>query len=321
MNEKKALFEVKNLTKTFESQGRLLRAVNDISLTIYSKEILGLVGESGCGKTVFSRMLTFLYTPTSGDIFFEGKNLIKAKPKELRRLRQNMQYIFQDPYASLNPRMTAGEIIVEPLKIHRIMSSKEQESYVLQLLKYVGLPPDATFRFPHEFSGGQRQRIGIARALALNPRFIVCDEPTAALDVSIQAQIINLLKELQEKFGLTYLFISHDLALVKYLSTRIVVMYLGKIMEIASRKDLYKKAFHPYTQALLSSIPIPNPIAEKKRHPILLKGEVPSPMNFPKGCVFSSRCPKVMPICKQKTPKLQKISSDHHVACHLFPSS
>ncbi len=318
MAEKKVLFEVKNLTKTFQSQGKLLHVINDISLKIYSKEILGLVGESGCGKTVFSRILTSLYQPTSGDILFEGQNLIKAKSKKLRHLRQNIQYIFQDPYASLNPRMMTGEIIAEPLNIHRAVSSKAQKHHVMQLLNHVGLPHDAIFRFPHEFSGGQRQRIGIARALALNPHFIVCDEPTAALDVSIQAQIINLLKALQKKLGLTYLFISHDLALVKYLSTRIVVMYLGKIMEIAPSQNLYQNPLHPYTQALLSSIPTPNPIAEKKRRPIFLKGEVPSSIHLPKGCVFSSRCPKVMPLCKQKTPKLQKIDGDHHIACHLY---
>jgi len=317
MNES-PLVEIKNLVKTFRVKGKLLRAVNDVSLKIYPQETLGLVGESGCGKTALARVLMRLYEATDGDILFDGKNIVKYSPREIRELRHQMQYIFQDPYASLNPRMTAGEIIAEPLKVYRVGKRQEREERVRELLSLVGLRPESISSFPHEFSGGQRQRIGIARALALNPRFIVCDEPIAALDVSIQAQIINLLKKLQEDMGLTYLFISHDLALVKYLSTRVAVMYLGKLMELAPAAELYENPFHPYTQALLSAIPIPDPVVEKKRSRILLTGDVPSPINPPKGCVFCSRCPKVMPICKEKPPKWKELSPGHKVACHLF---
>ena len=312
------LVEVKNLIKTFQAKGKLLRAVNDISLKIYPEETLGLVGESGCGKTAFARTLMRFYEATSGDIFFNGKSIVKYSAKQIRELRYHIQYIFQDPYASLNPRMTAEEIVAEPLNIYRVLSPSDRKARVRELLNLVGLREESLSRFPHEFSGGQRQRIGIARALALNPRFIVCDEPIAALDVSIQAQIINLLKKLQEDMGLTYLFISHDLSMVKYLSSRVAVMYLGKLMELASSKDLYENPLHPYTEALLSAIPIPDPVVERKRTRIFLSGDVPSPIDPPKGCVFCTRCPKAMPICSQKPPKWKEVSPNHHVACHLF---
>lgn len=314
----KPLVEVRDLVKTFHVKGKLLRAVDKISLKIYPQETLGLVGESGCGKTAFARALIRLYETPDGDILFDGKSIVKYSEKQIRELRHHIQYIFQDPYASLNPRMTAGEIIAEPLNIYNVLAPQEREPRVRELLSLVGLNPDSLSRFPHEFSGGQRQRIGIARALALNPRFIVCDEPIAALDVSIQAQIINLLKKLQEDMGLTYLFISHDLAMVKYLSTRVAVMYLGNLMELAPSEKLYETPQHPYTQALLSAIPIPDPEIERKRSRIILSGDVPSPINPPKGCVFCTRCPKVMPICKEKAPKWKEISSGHQVACHLF---
>lgn len=312
------LIEIRNLVKTFRVKGKLLRAVDDVSLKIFPQETLGLVGESGCGKTALARVLMRLYEATGGEILFEGKSFFKYSPRQIQKLRQEMQYIFQDPYASLNPRMTTGEIIAEPLNIYRVGTRTQREERVRELLSLVGLRPESLSRFPHEFSGGQRQRIGIARALALNPRFIVCDEPIAALDVSIQAQIINLLKQLQEDMGLTYLFISHDLALVKYLSTRVAVMYLGKLMELAPSPELYENPLHPYTQALLSAIPIPDPEVERKRTRILLTGDVPSPINPPKGCVFCTRCPKAMPICHEKPPQWKEVSPGHHVACHLI---
>ncbi|MGE0832572.1 MAG: ABC transporter ATP-binding protein [Simkaniaceae bacterium] len=314
----KPLIQVRHLKKYFSYKGKVLRAVDDVSFEIFPQETLGLVGESGCGKTALARALMRLYEPTRGDIRFDGKSILDLKRKKIKTLRHDMQYIFQDPYASLNPRMTAGEIIAEPLNIHRILDPSQREERVHELLKLVGLRPEYYGRFPHEFSGGQRQRIGIARALALNPRFIVCDEPIAALDVSIQAQIVNLLKKLQEDMGLTYLFISHDLAMVKYISTRVAVMYLGHLVELAPSIDLYTNPLHPYTQGLLSAIPIPDPSIEKKRTRILLKGEVPSPINPPKGCVFCTRCPKAMPLCHQKRPQWQEISPGHKVACHLY---
>jgi oligopeptide/dipeptide ABC transporter ATP-binding protein len=311
------LIQIKNLKKYFSYKGQTLRAVDDISFDIFPQETLGLVGESGCGKTALARALMRLYEPTSGDILFKGESILCYKGKAIKSLRHDMQYIFQDPYASLNPRMTAGEIIAEPLNIHNVLNPSDRQKRVQELLELVGLRPEYVRRFPHEFSGGQRQRIGIARALALNPRLIVCDEPIAALDVSIQAQIVNLLKYLQEEMGLTYLFISHDLAMVKYLSTRVAVMYLGHLMELAPSHDLYDKPLHPYTQGLLSAIPIPDPLIEKKRTRILLTGEVPSPINPPKGCVFCTRCPKAEKICFEKRPTLREISSGHQVSCHL----
>ena len=314
----KPLVQICHLKKYFSYKGKILRAVDDVSFDIFPNETLGLVGESGCGKTALARALMRLYEPTHGDILFEGKSILEYKRKKIKALRHDMQYIFQDPYASLNPRMTAGEIIAEPLNIHDVLEPKERGKRVHELLKLVGLHSEYSKRFPHEFSGGQRQRIGIARALALNPRFIVCDEPIAALDVSIQAQVINLLKKLQEEMGLTYLFISHDLAMVKYLSTRVAVMYLGHLMELASSIELYEKPLHPYTQGLLSAIPIPDPTVEKKRTRFIIKGEVPSPINPPKGCVFCTRCPKAMSICHQKRPVWEEISPGHKIACHLY---
>ena len=314
----KPLLQVKNLKKHFEHKGKVVRAVDGVSFDVFPQETLGLVGESGCGKTALARALMRLYEPSSGDIFFKGESILKYKGKAIKALRHDMQYIFQDPFASLNPRMTAGEIISEPLVIHDTLNSYGRQKRVQELLELVGLRPEYTSRFPHEFSGGQRQRIGIARSLALNPRLIVCDEPIAALDVSIQAQIINLLKYLQEEMGLTYLFISHDLAMVKYLSTRVAVMYLGHFMELAPSATLYKNPQHPYTQGLLSAIPIPDPVIEKKRTRLLLTGEVPSPINPPKGCVFCTRCPKVKPICLQKRPPLREIAPGHSAACHLL---
>ena len=317
----KPLIQIKNLKKYFSYKGQTLRAVDDVSFDIFPQETLGLVGESGCGKTALARALMRLYEPTSGNILFKGESILNYKGKAIKSLRHDMQYIFQDPYASLNPRMTAGEIIAEPLNIHNVLNPSYREKRVQELLELVGLRPEYLRRFPHEFSGGQRQRIGIARALALNPRLIVCDEPIAALDVSIQAQIVNLLKYLQEEMGLTYLFISHDLAMVKYLSTRVAVMYLGHLMELAPSHDLYEKPLHPYTQGLLSAIPIPDPYIEKNRTRILLTGEVPSPITPPKGCVFCTRCPKAEKICFEKRPTLREISPGHQAACHLITPS
>lgn len=315
---KKPLVQIKNLKKYFDHKGKVLRAVDGVSFDIFPQETLGLVGESGCGKTALARALMRLYEPSEGDILFKGESILKYKGKEIKALRHDMQYIFQDPYASLNPRMTAGEIVAEPLLIHNILNSEGRRKRVQELLELVGLRPEYMRRFPHEFSGGQRQRIGIARSLALSPRFIVCDEPIAALDVSIQAQIINLLKYLQDEMGLTYLFISHDLAMVKYLSTRVAVMYLGHLMELATSSDLYKNPLHPYTQGLLSAIPIPDPEIEKKRTRVLLSGEVPSPISPPKGCVFCTRCPLVKPICRTERPPLREVSPGHQVSCHLY---
>ena len=315
---KEALLQIKNLKKSFSHKGKTLHAIDDISFDIFSKETIGLVGESGCGKTTLARTLMGLYQPTCGNIFFKKQSILNCDKTTAHSLRRDMQYIFQDPYASLNPRMTTGDIVAEPLKIHRIFNRADQKTRVQQLLQLVGLPNEYISRFPHEFSGGQRQRIGIARALALHPCFIICDEPIAALDVSIQAQIVNLLKELQQKMGLTYLFISHDLAMVKYLSKRVLVMYLGHMMEFASSDDLYKNPLHPYTQGLIAAIPIPD-IRVKNQNRISLKGEVPSPINPPKGCVFSSRCYKAKKICFEKRPILREVNANHQVACHLVP--
>lgn len=293
-----------------------IRAVDDVSFFIRKGETFGLVGESGSGKTTVGRTILLLYRPTSGKIYFDGIDLTTLKGEELRRMRRRMQIIFQDPYASLNPRMTVGDIIGEPLEIHGIAKGKEKQERVMELLKIVGLNPYFINRYPHEFSGGQRQRIGVARALAMNPDFIVCDEPISALDVSIQAQIINLLEELQDKFGLTYLFIAHDLAVVRHISNRVAVMYLGKIVELTDRDSLYNNPLHPYTQALLSAIPIPDPLVEERRQRIILKGEIPSPANPPSGCRFHTRCPVVMDICKEVEPEFKDIGREHWVACH-----
>jgi oligopeptide/dipeptide ABC transporter ATP-binding protein len=311
------LIEVKNLRKEFNVQGKKLLAIRDVSFTIGQGETLGLVGESGCGKSTIGRCLLRLEQMTSGEVFYKQRNLHSMDNKELFSFRRNAQIIFQDPYSSLNPRMTAGDIIAEPVRIHRSITESEREKYVISLLEMVGLSKMAFSRFPHEFSGGQRQRIGIARALALKPHFLVCDEPISALDVSVQAQIVNLLKNLQKELGLTYLFIAHDLAMVKYLSDRVAVMYLGSIVEIAPSEELYQNPRHPYTQALLSAISLPDPLLERKRNRIPLTGEVPSLLNPPKGCPFASRCPHAMAKCLEVRPEFKECATEHRVACHL----
>jgi len=303
----------------FQRQVGAIKAVDGINFSLYKGETLGLVGESGCGKSTTGRAILQLYRPTSGHVVFEGKDLTQTGGEELRKMRRRMQMIFQDPYASLNPRMTVGSIIGEPLEVHNIGSSrKERQERVQELLKTVGLNPYFVNRYPHEFSGGQRQRIGIARALAVNPAFIVCDEPISALDVSIQAQVINLLEDLQDELGLTYLFIAHDLSVVRHISDRIAVMYLGKVVELADRDELYDKPMHPYTQALLSAVPIPDPQIEGKRQRVILEGDVPSPANPPKGCHFCTRCPRVMDVCREKEPPFKDYGSGHYVACFLY---
>jgi oligopeptide transport system ATP-binding protein len=296
-----------------------IKAVDGLNFTMFKGETLGLVGESGCGKSTTGRAILQLYRPTDGEVFFEGVDITKSKGEDLRKMRRRMQMIFQDPYASLNPRMTVGSIIGEPLEVHNIGSSKkERQERVQELLKTVGLNPYFVNRYPHEFSGGQRQRIGVARALAVNPAFIVCDEPISALDVSIQAQIINLLEDLQDELGLTYLFIAHDLSVVRHISDRIAVMYLGKIVELADRDELYENPMHPYTQALLSAVPIPDPKIETQRKRIILEGDVPSPANPPKGCNFSTRCPRVMDICRTEDPPFKEYKPAHFAACYLY---
>ncbi len=318
------LLRVENLVKHFPINRGLLqrqvgavRAVDDISFDIKRGETLGLVGESGCGKSTTGRSILQLYRPTSGKVDFEGINLVNLKGEELRRTRRRMQMIFQDPYASLNPRMTVGNIIGEPLMIHNIASGKEVDDRVAHLLELVKLNPSFATRYPHEFSGGQRQRIGVARALSLQPSFIVCDEPISALDVSIQAQVVNLLEELQEQFNLTYLFIAHDLSMVRHISTRVAVMYLGVMVELADRAELYQSPLHPYTQALLSAVPIPDPFAEANRKRTILEGDVPSPANPPSGCRFRTRCPIADKICAESRPEFREVNPGHFVACHM----
>src|SRR5437763_556360 len=313
------LVRVRNIVKHFPVEGSddVWRAVDGVSFDISRGETLGLVGESGCGKSTTGRCLLRLIEPTRGDIEFEGRDVTAMGKRELRELRHEMQIIFQDPNASLNPRMKIGDIIAEPLVIHRIGNKAERRDRVAWLLARVGLDPDYMNRYPHEFSGGQRQRIGIARALALNPKLIVADEPVSALDVSVQAQVVNLLQDLQGEFGLTYLFISHGLAIVEHISTRVAVMYLGRIVEVASAEDLYAQPLHPYTQALLSAIPIPDP--QRKRERIILTGDVPTPINPPSGCRFRTRCPMAIAECAQVDPDLREISPGHTVACIRVP--
>lgn len=312
------LIKIRNLKKYYPQDKKVVKAIDGISLNIYPGETLSLVGESGCGKSTVARCLLKLTEPTDGTIEFDGQPIANLQGKELKHFRREAGMIFQDPYASLNPRMTAGDIIGEPLTIHKICRGAEKKKRIHELLDLVGLARESASRFPHEFSGGQKQRIGIARALAMNPRFIICDEPISALDVSVQAQIINLLKQLQKEMGLTYLFIAHDLRIVKYLSTRVAVMYLGNLVEIAPVEELYSNPTQPYTQALLSSIPIPDPKIEKKRKRIVLRGEVPSPLDPPKGCPFVTRCPHATPTCHHVRPPLKEVGEDHRAACHLL---
>ena len=313
----KPLISARNIKKYFDVGEGMLKAVDGISFDIYEGETFGLVGESGCGKSTAGRTIIRLYEPTDGELIFNGRNVYELSRHEMQEVRKNFQMIFQDPYASLNPRMTVEDIIAEPLDIHHAYkNNEERRERVIELLKLVGLNEEHAMRFPHEFSGGQRQRIGIARALALNPKFIVCDEPISALDVSIQAQVVNLLKELQNKLGLTYLFIAHDLSMVRYISNRVGVMYLGYMMELANSEELYENPIHPYTKALLSAIPIPNPDIQKNRKRIMLEGDVPSPINPKPGCRFVDRCPSATDICRKETPTFEEIKSGHLVACH-----
>lgn len=318
--ENEVLLSVKDLKKHFNmGKNETLKAVDGISFDIYKGETFGLVGESGCGKSTAGRTMIGLYDRTDGEVVFNGKDVHSLSEKEKFQFHKQMQMIFQDPYASLNPRSTVKEIISEPMEVHGLFpNKKERLERIYQLLEDVGLNRDHANRYPHEFSGGQRQRIGIARALALDPDFIIADEPISALDVSVQAQVVNLLKRLQEEKGLTYLFIAHDLSMVKQISNRIGVMYLGHIVELTASNQLYKKPLHPYTQALLSAIPIPDPDVEDQRERIILQGELPSPMDPPSGCVFRTRCQHAMDICAQKKPVWQEIDKDHFVACHLY---
>ncbi|MCC6534541.1 MAG: dipeptide ABC transporter ATP-binding protein [Burkholderiales bacterium] len=318
------LLEVRDLVMHFKvsrgpfGRSGLVRAVDGVSFSLRRGETLGLVGESGCGKTTTGRCVLQLETPTSGAVSFEGRNLVGMVPAELRKVRNRIQVIFQDPYSSLNPRMTVGQIIAEPIAVHGLeRDPRARHERVRDLLVRVGLSPQHALRYPHELSGGQRQRVGVARALAMQPSLIICDEPVSALDVSIQAQIINLLAELQSDFGLSYLFVAHDLAVVRHISDRIAVMYLGKIVEIAGRRDLYEAPAHPYTRALLSAVPIPDPALEATRERQVLSGEVPSPLNPPTGCVFHPRCPMAIERCKREVPALKALGAGHEAACHL----
>lgn len=322
---KDALVSVRGLKMHFPIYGGLLRkrtgevkAVDGISFDIKEGETLGLVGESGCGKSTVGRSILRLYDVTEGEIRIDGEEIAKTDQTTLRKMRPVMQMIFQDPQASLNPRMRVGDIIAEPLREHKDMTSAERRARVDELMDQVGLNRDFAARYPHEFSGGQRQRIGIARALALNPKFIVCDEPIAALDVSIQAQVVNLLEELQDRLGLTYLFISHDLSMVRHIADRVAVMYLGQIAELADRDALYSEPLHPYTQALLSAVPDPDPFVSEQVERIILTGDVPSPSNPPEGCNFCTRCPQVKDICKREMPEFQEVQPGRFVACHLY---
>jgi oligopeptide transport system ATP-binding protein len=325
MAENEILLDVHNLKMhfpifaggIFRRQVASVHAVDGISFSVIKGETLGLVGESGSGKSSTARVLMQRYKPTAGEAYFRGKNLFTLTSKELRKMRREMQMIFQDPYASLNPRMTVGDIIAEPLRVHSSLKGKERVERVQELLQMVGLSPYFVNRYPHEFSGGQRQRIGIARALAVNPKFIICDEPISALDVSIQAQVVNLLKRLQSELGLTYLFIAHDLSMVRHISSRVAVMYLGKIVELTNRVDLYNHPRHPYTISLLSAVPIPDPFIERQRKRIILEGDIPSSTNPPKGCNFHTRCWKAMQRCKEEVPEFREVTPLHWCACHF----
>lgn len=320
MDQRKPIMEVKHLKKYFPAGGsRTLKAVDDVSFTIYEGETLGIVGESGCGKTTCGRTCIGVYNPTSGEVLYKGKDISKMNKTEKKEFTKQVQMIFQDPYSSLDPRMKVHDIIAEGMQIHGMVSSKEEEIKAVQsLLEQVGLNPEHASRYVHEFSGGQRQRIGIARALAVNPEFLLCDEPISALDVSVQAQVVNLLIKLQKERDLTCMFIAHDLSMVKHISDRVGVMYLGNMVELAASDELYENPLHPYTKALLSAIPIPDPDIEKERTQIRLQGEVPSPMNPPVGCHFCNRCSHAGEKCSKYTPELREIEPGHYVACHLF---
>lgn len=326
-DQRTPLLSVQHLCKEFPVESgvfgkrfskRAVHAVNDVSFDIYAGETFGLVGESGCGKSTTGRCIMHLTRPTSGTVLFEGKDVSKMSKKELKEMRRNMQFIFQDPYASLNPRMTIGEIVSEPLIIHNVMpDAKEREEYVRGLLDVVGLNPEHINRYPHEFSGGQRQRVGIARAFALKPKLIICDEPVSALDVSIQAQVLNLLNDLQKEYGTAYLFIAHDLSVVQHISDNIGVMYLGNMMEYADWKDLYDRPHHPYTQSLLSAVPVPDPDIQATRKRIVLAGDPPSPIDAPSGCCFHTRCPMACEKCSQERPEFREVEPGHFCACHF----
>lgn len=322
MVDSQKILEVKNLKKYFIKRTGVkavdyIKAVDNVSFYINKGETLGLVGESGCGKSTTGRTIIKLYEPTSGEIIYNGTDIAKLSKKDMLVFRRKMQMIFQDPYASLDPRMTVGDIVGEPLDIHNLASGKERQNKIYELLSKVGLGKGHASRYPHEFSGGQRQRIGIARSLAVDPEFIICDEPISALDVSIQAQVINMLEDLQSEFGLTYMFIAHDLSMVKHISDRVGVMYLGSLVELANKNELYNNPNHPYTQALLSSIPVPDPDKSEEINRIVLEGDVPSPLNPPSGCKFRTRCRYAKAICAEEVPELKEIGSNHFVACHL----
>jgi oligopeptide transport system ATP-binding protein len=329
MNEQKeVILRVEHLKKYFPIRRGILqqvvgsvKAVDDVSFDVYRGETIGLVGESGCGKTTTGRTIIRLYTPTDGRITFQGVDLTTISGRQLRKVRRKIQMVFQDPYASLNPRMSTMNIIGEPMENYQLVNGKEKQERVAELMHVVGLHPAVMNRYPHEFSGGQRQRIGLARSLALNPDLIICDEPISALDVSIQAQVINLLEELQEKLGLTYIFIAHDLSMVRHISRRVAVMYLGKIVELTDRETLYDKPLHPYTQALLSAIPVPDPVVEEKRQRIILEGDLPSPANPPAGCNFNTRCRLVNKFCHEVEPEFLEVAPGHFCACHQIKSA
>ena len=325
-SDKTPLLKVEHLCKEFPAgstfkdgkfQKRVVSAVNDISFEINAGETFGLVGESGCGKSTTGRAIMYLDPPTSGKVYFEGKDVSKMNKKELKAMRRDMQFIFQDPYASLNPRMTIGEIVSEPMVIHGIGTPEERIERVRELLDIVGLNPEHINRYPHEFSGGQRQRVGIARSFVLRPKLIICDEPVSALDVSIQAQVLNLLKDLQDQYGTAYLFIAHDLSVVQHISDRVAVMYLGKMVELSDWKRLYAQPHHPYTQSLLSAVPIPDPDIQKNRKRIILAGDPPSPIDPPTGCRFHTRCPIAQDLCGKEAPEFKEVSDGHYCACHF----